>query len=117
MWLIDQMSAEEFFSAKNGKVRPSPELLQPIVAAHAEMRERGENQSLTIAGSSADIRVEGVLTPKPDFWVRLFGIANTSYSELQEAIAAVRNNASIKNVRVLVDSPGGHVTGLFETME
>lgn len=117
MWLIDQMSAEEFFSAKNGKVRPSPELLQPIVAAHAEMRERGENQSLTIAGSSADIRVEGVLTPKPDFWARLFGIANTSYSELQEAIAAVRNNASIKNVRVLVDSPGGHVTGLFETME
>ncbi len=74
-------------------------------------------QCLTVLGSTADIDVSGVLTPRPDLWAWLIGAANTTYADLCAAIAQVEADASVTRVRVHVDSPGGSASGLYETMD
>lgn len=85
--------------------------------AHEERvaaRGRGP-RNLRLAGDVAEIRVEGVLTKRPDFWAWLLGFANTTYTDLQEAIALAKSDPNVKSVQLFVDSPGGHADGLFET--
>ncbi|MGE0400833.1 MAG: hypothetical protein AB7T06_29250 [Kofleriaceae bacterium] len=74
-------------------------------------------KSLAVVGEEAEIRVEGVLTEKEDFWLWLFGVDNTTYADILDAITAVRADPSIRRVNVCVDSPGGAADGLFETMD
>lgn len=67
------------------------------------------------AGATAEIRVEGALTKTLDVFAWLFFGANTTYSDIQESLAIAANDPNIKNVLLKIDSPGGHVDGLFET--
>jgi ClpP class serine protease len=83
------------------------------VAANGVQLPRG----MTIAGATAELRVEGVLTKKPDFFAMFFGGGNTTYSTIRAAIGIAAMTESIKNVVLRIDSPGGSVDGLFEAME
>jgi ClpP class serine protease len=74
-------------------------------------------RGMTIAGATAELRVEGVLTKKPDFFAMFFGGGNTTYSTIRAAMGVAAMTESIKNVVLRVDSPGGSVDGLFEAME
>lgn len=74
-------------------------------------------ECLVIAGDTAEIRVEGVLTCRPDIWAWLLGLGNTTYADLREAIAEARKNGAVKDVRIVVDSCGGQADELFETMD
>lgn len=89
------------------------------VAAHEQRvkaaRDNGP-RSLTIAGEVAELAVDGILVQRPSFWLWLLGHAQTTYADLLAGIAAARSNPDITTVRVLVDSPGGEVDGLFETL-
>lgn len=78
-----------------------------------EAAERGP-RSLRVAGDIAEIRVEGLLTKRPDFWAQLFGLGGTSYVDLLESIAVARSNPEVKAVQLFVDSPGGSADGLFD---
>lgn len=87
-------------------------------AREAEAAARdGKPQNLTFAGSTAEIRVEGVLTKRPDFWAWLLGMGNTTYTSIREALALAENERSVKSIVLSVDSPGGNVDGLFETLD
>jgi ATP-dependent protease ClpP protease subunit len=72
---------------------------------------------MTIAGSSAEIRVEGILTKKPDFFSMFLGGGNTTYSTIRAALGVAETNPAIKDVVLHVDSPGGSVDGLFECLD
>lgn len=72
-------------------------------------------RNLAVAGDTAEIRVEGVLVQVRSFWLWLFGIAQTTYADIQQAIAMVQADPAIRSVRFYVDSPGGEVDGLFDT--
>jgi ClpP class serine protease len=72
---------------------------------------------MTVAGSTAQISVEGVLTKKPDFFAAFFGGGNTTYSTIRNALAVAETDPTIKEVVLHIDSPGGSVDGLFETLE
>jgi ClpP class serine protease len=72
---------------------------------------------MTIAGSVAEIRVEGVLTKRPDFWSMLLGGGNTTYSSIRNALAIAATDPTVKSVVLAIDSPGGSVDGLFETLD
>jgi ClpP class serine protease len=76
----------------------------------------GMPRNLRIAGDVAEIRVEGVLSKKPDFWSWYFGGGNTTYEQIQQALAICAADDTIKKVRFYVDSPGGNVDGLFDAL-
>lgn len=90
-----------------------------IVASGGSVTANGVQlpRGMTIAGATAELRVEGVLTKKPDFFAMFFGGGNTTYSTIRAAIGIAAMTDSIKNVVLRVDSPGGSVDGLFEAME
>lgn len=71
---------------------------------------------LSIAGESAQIRIEGVLTKKPDYFAYIFGGGNTTYSEIIAAIATAEADSSVKEIIFSIDSPGGAVSGMFDAM-
>jgi|SRR5688572_2905989 len=74
-------------------------------------------RNLTVAGSTAQIAIEGVLTKKPDFFALFFGGGNTTYSTIRQALATAEMDPTIKDVVLHIDSPGGSVDGLFETLD
>lgn len=114
-WLIHQETLRQMLEQRRAVSITAEEQL-----AHEqrELAREGEGpRSLSIAGEVAEIRVEGLLTKKVDFWSWLFGSANTTYADLQKAISMVRSDASIKMVRVFIDSPGGSSDGFFEVLD
>jgi ClpP class serine protease len=83
--------------------------------AHAQKDTAGQPRNMQVAGSTAEISVEGVLTEKPDCFALLFGGGNTTYAEIRRALALADSDPAVKDIVLNVSSPGGHVTGLFET--
>jgi len=71
----------------------------------------------TTANGVATIHVRGVLTPQPSRLATLFGGGGTSYAGLREALARADSDPSVTSIVLAVDSPGGTVGGLFETVD
>lgn len=89
-------------------------------ARRDEANEDGQGQlprNMTIAGNTAEIRVEGVLTKRPDFFAAWFGGGNTTYASIRNALAIASADPNVKTIVLAVDSPGGTVDGLFETLD
>lgn len=82
-----------------------------------EAREGQLPRGLSIAGTTAEIRVEGVLTKKPDFFAMFFGGGNMTYAALRTALAHAAADPNVKSIVLGIDSPGGSVDGLFETLD
>lgn len=61
-------------------------------------------------GSTAVLEISGPLIPRSSFITRLFGM--TGYDEIENALAAIVNEGSSKNILLSIDSPGGSVSGL-----
>jgi ClpP class serine protease len=74
-------------------------------------------RGLSIAGATAEIRVEGVLTKRPDFFAAWFGGGNTTYSSIRHALGVAATDPAIKSIVFAIDSPGGSADGLFETLD
>lgn len=74
-------------------------------------------RNVKVAGDVGEIRVEGILTKKPDFWSWYLYGANTTYSSITQALALLSADPSIKRVVFWVDSPGGTVDGLWDALE
>lgn len=95
--------------------------LQWEASEAAEDQRRGEAlelpRGMIVAGSSAEIRVEGVLTKRPDYYGRAYGGGNTTYANIRAALDRARAEPSIKEVVFFVDSPGGSVDGFFDTLD
>jgi len=87
----------------------------------AELREQGSAgglpRNMTVAGSTAEIRVEGILTKRPDFFAMFFGGGNTTYTSIRAALSIAESNPQIRDVVLFVDSPGGSADGLIDTLE
>ena len=114
MWLIHEDTARVLRDARRAGGTPSAEEQR----AHGERvaARSGGPRSLNVAGDVAEIRVVGVLTKNPDFWAWLLGLGNTTYSDLQEALALAQSDPNVASVRLFVDSPGGQADGLFELL-
>ncbi len=72
--------------------------------------------NLRVAGDTAEIDVVGVLTEQEDFWLWLLGYANTAYADIRDALMRAQQNPAVKRAVLRVNSPGGNVDGLFETV-
>lgn len=107
--------------AKISRYQPSAAQREAFKAEHDERRVPVDGRSeaprnLKIAGDVAEISISGVLTKKPDFFLWFFGVSQTSYESIQSALAMAEADPAVKRVVLNVDSPGGNVDGLFDTL-
>lgn len=76
------------------------------------------NETLTIRGETAYITIKGSLLNKPPSYVsRLFGFNATIYQDIIDSILKIQGNETIKEVRLIMDTPGGAVDGCDETYQ
>jgi ClpP class serine protease len=83
--------------------------------AHAA-RDGDSPRILSVEGDTASIEIDGVLTEKPDCIALLFGGGNTTYEGIRRSLAAAESDPKVTQIRLNISSPGGEVTGLFETL-
>ncbi len=115
-WLISENVAREMRKAIAVGMLPSAEQRAAYERTEAEAALGNPVRGMNVAGDTAEIRVEGVLTPKPDLFAMFFGGGNTTYRDIQAALAAAQVDPAIRKVTLMVSSPGGTVEGLFETL-
>lgn len=116
MWLIRKDVIEAIESARaKGLTAPSG-AIEAFNRSHLECASTGEPRIFRRAGDVAEIRVEGVLTPKPDFYAYYYGGGNTTYPEIIQSLALAAADPTIRRVVMNVASPGGYVAGLFDTL-
>lgn len=115
MWLLNEETARQLQKAEEAGLVPTAEQQR---GHEAEIEARASNgpRNMSVAGTVAEIRIEGTLTKKPDLFAMLFGGGNTSYRDIQAAFAAAASDPVVKEVSLYVDSPGGNVDGLFDTL-
>ncbi len=80
-------------------------------------RTNGQRLMQPVSGRTATIEISGVLTPQPDWIAELFLGGNTTYPEIMEALAAADADASVDQIDLLINSPGGNMDGLFAAMD
>lgn len=115
LWLLEQSVAETMQRMISAGVHPTVE--QQIEFEARSFGDDGDGpRLLTTAGSSAEIAISGVITKAPDFLAMLFGGGNTTYADINAAIAAAEQDENVKDITFTIDSPGGHFEGLFDTL-
>ncbi len=122
LWLLEpdtlrrMVHAQEHFGDASAVLRWEAEQAAQAAAGVPESRD-GLPQGLHVAGNTATISVEGVLTKRPDFWAKFFGGSNTTYSSIRNALAYATSSAEIGEIVFSVDSPGGSADGLIELLD
>ncbi len=71
---------------------------------------------LKIAGAEAEIVIEGPLVKRPMMMLYLFGRGFTTYDDIRDSLARAALDPTVKSVTLRIDSPGGQVDGLFDTL-
>lgn len=105
MWFLESSEhakIQAMYSAKidfAGKEPPAPQ------AVKAEF-----------TGSTAVIPIKGILVPESDPILAFFGVKNTSYKGLIEAVHKAEGDPDVDIIQLDIDSPGGSVEGLFEAV-
>lgn len=116
-WLIREDVGHSLHEARKATQPTAEDLREMHEALRPSARQKDGPQSLTVAGDTAEIAVEGVLTHKPDFWAWLLDLPNTTYADLLEGIEAAKSNPAVRRVEVHVDSPGGEWNGLVDVID
>ncbi len=115
MWLLTAAVRKVIDDAYRSGAIPTAEQ-QLEFEARSEIDAGTPSRIMTVAGDVAEIRVAGAITNRPNFFAMLFGGGNVTYGEIISALAEADANPSIKRAELRVDSPGGHVDGLFEAV-
>lgn len=118
MWLLKPEVAQAMQVARMLGYQPTAEERAKFAEQMQETYAAGPSdqpRNLQIFGDTAEIAIDGVLTEKPDCFALLFGSGNTTYSSIRKALAQADGDPNVKNIVLNISSPGGHVTGLFET--
>lgn len=114
-WLLEPSTFQALQAARRDAAALSARAEEYI--ARVESRDVKAPSNLIIAGSTAEIRVEGVLTKRPDFFALFFGGGNTTYADIRASLAMAETDPAVKDVVLHIDSPGGSVDGFFDTLD
>lgn len=120
-WFLEPSALQIMLPARGACLEPAHAALWETQREQEDARPMSRDGSglprnMTIAGSTAEIRVEGILTKKPDFFAMFFGGGNTTYPTIRSALNIAASNPAIKDVVMYIDSPGGAADGLIDTM-
>lgn len=107
LWLI----MEHVFAAIMGA------MLGPDAARLSSEYRPGEKEGYVRRGKEAVHTITGTLTKNPSWYSSLFGGGNTTYGEINRNLLAADSDPDVKAHKIYMDSPGGAVAGLFETLD
>lgn len=116
-WLLEQQTRLKFEAMVKAGFRATAQETASFVEMSIHDDEEDSAPATVNDGKTGVIQVEGVLTPKPDFWAFLFGGGNTTYSSITKSLRAFEADANIENITMEINSPGGSTAGLFEVFE
>ncbi len=115
-WLLEAGIRRQLEQARAAGIIPTAEQTAHFASLRGTINAESNSRIMAIAGDTAEISVKGVLTQEADFFAMLFGGGNTTFPEIISALAEAEANPAITKVVLAVDSPGGTVAGLFETI-
>lgn len=115
MWLLEGGVWQQIERAQAAGLLPTADQLAHFEASHGSV-SADNSRILVVAGRTAQIEVQGVLTQKPDWIAAFFGGGNTTYGEIIAALAEADANTDIDQIILAIDSPGGQVSGLFDAI-
>lgn len=112
-WLLDQATLDAMHRAIERGVMPTAEQQAELEAAAMQP----ESRIMRVSGPIAQISVEGVLTERPNFFARYYGPGNTTYGEIDQALAQAQADSDIKEAYLDIRSGGGQASdALFSTL-
>jgi ClpP class serine protease len=115
LWLLNQSTYKNLESARENatiSLAQQNEFESEYVISMSD-----SSRILSNAGDTAAINVKGVLTQDPDIFAAFFGGGNTTYSEINRAIALANSDDRISEISMYIDSPGGTFAGQFSTIK
>ncbi len=115
-WLLSASVMQQIEQARSVGMVPTATQQAQFEAVHGLSSAESTSRIMVVAGETAQISVKGVLTKTPDWMAAFFGGGNTTYTEIISAIAEAEANPSVSEIVLAIDSPGGTVSGLFETV-
>ena len=71
----------------------------------------------SVVDGIAKIDISGVLMKSVPGWFRLFGVDATGYSDVANYVKEAANDTSVKEIHLMVNSPGGTVEGSAEAAD
>lgn len=120
VWALDEGIQLRLEQLQTDGRAPPVEVLSRFEARVAEIEARSRDgqppKNLLVVGSTAQIKVEGILTKRPDYLADWLGIPNTTYTSIVQAVASAEADPTVKRIEYLFDSPGGTVDGLPEAL-
>lgn len=117
LWLIvpEQLQRIEQAHARVPLLFGDPEKLAQVRSAAVAQRA-GNSRKLAVTNGEAQIRVSGPLLDGPDWILDWFEIEYTTYGDLRADLAEASNDKGVTGIELVLDSPGGMVSGLFELL-
>lgn len=115
MWLLEQNIFDKL-AAIAGRFEPDAETIAQFETRFGDRGGDTGPRGLSISGAVAAIQIGGVLTKKPDIMAYYFGGGNTTYPDITAGINAALADASVTQINLMIDSPGGSIDGLFDTI-
>jgi len=80
--------------------------------------EKRDEKPYSIMNDSAIIEIKGILQNRPQNFIEWFlGINVTNYADIIRAIKHANNNDAVKTITLLIDSPGGNVSGVDQAAQ
>lgn len=110
IWLMDAKEVDKIEAVLN----------REIDAETAEKIQAVEHQanSVIINGSGLGvINISGALMPTPNRMLDFFGANYTAYSDVNKQIEALEEDRSVKGIQLNINSPGGNIQGMYDTMD
>lgn len=115
MWFLESNTLQKFQAAIVEGTVVTAQQQADYVASLASNPEDSP-RLLTVAGDVAQINIKGVITRDPDFFAMLFGGGNPTWADIEAALASAQQNDEVKEAVVRIESPGGHVMGMFDAI-
>ena len=113
MWLILQSTFNDMQDARASGVNFTE---AQVEAFGAQFNAADTSRVMSLAGDTAEIHVNGVLTNAPDIFAMWFGGGNTTYPEIISALAEADANPDIKEIVMRFHSGGGSIDGMFDAI-
>lgn len=110
LWAVEIEFLRSYCDRVFGASKETEQAAAVFFADREETRE-----ILAVDGETATIDIRGTLTNTRSLIGSFLGFKYTSYIDIQNAIETIAADDTIKKVRLIIDSPGGNVTGLDET--
>ncbi len=117
MWLLESSVRHAMQNAERSGYTPTAEQMAKFEANLYRDDDEGSSATrlLRVVGNNAEISVRGVVTNTPSFMAMIFGGGNTTYPDINAAIAAAEQDDAVDNIAFMIESPGGNIAGLFDT--